>query len=353
ALESNRISQAVAAMEAFVDGLTNWYIRRSRRRFWKAQSDNDSDKHAAHWTLWEVLTTLSQLTAPFTPFLAERMHQQLVRPFDSQAAESVHLADWPQPGPVDQAVLNRMGAARRVANLGHAARQGAAVGVRQPLQKATLVSVDEGLLASLEDPQTQAVVREELNVRELEFAEDRAAYVTYEVKPNYRTLGRRLGKRMPLLARALAQLDPADVTARAQNDEAVTVSLEDGDSVDLSSEDLDIRIQQKEGTVSFFDEGLLVSLDTVLTENLLQEGLAREVINRIQNLRKDLDLAYDDRITLRWQGGRNIADALAVHGELVASEVLATRFLNEAHPEGQTELVRDEELTLHLEINGT
>jgi len=222
--------------------------------------------------------------------------------------------------------------------------------VRQPLQRATLVSVDQQLLEALADPETQAVVRDELNVRELEFAEDRAAYVTYQVKPNYRTLGRKLGKRMPLLAKALAGMDPASLVASSEAGNTIPVDLGEGDPVELAPEDLDVRIQQREGTTSSYDEAMLVALDTELDEDLLREGLAREVINRIQAARKDLDLAYDDRITLSWEGSSAIASALEVHAALVAGEVLASSFTRAAHGDARVENIREEELSFHIEV---
>ena len=285
------------------------------------------------------------------PYVSDRMHQDLVRPFTEGGPDSVHLDSWPEPGPIDAVVLRRMGGARRAANLGHGARQEAGVGVRQPLRRATLVSVDSQLLEALADPATQAVVREELNVRQLEFAEERAAYVTYEVKPNYRTLGRKLGKRMPMLAKAMGALDPATLVAASEAGLPVTVALDEGEPIALGPEDLDVRIQQREGTTSSYDEAMLVALDTELDEDLLQEGLAREVINRIQGARKDLDLAYDDRIALSWDGGPAIAAALQVHASLVAAEVLASSFTRSTHPEARTENIRDEELSFHIEVH--
>jgi isoleucyl-tRNA synthetase len=204
---------------------------------------------------------------------------------------------------------------------------------------------------ALSDPETQAVVREEINVRVLDFAEDRAAYVTYEVKPNYRTLGRKLGKRMPLLAKALAAMDPAHLVSSSEAGDSIPVELAEGDPVELGPEDLDVRIQQREGTTSSYDEAMLVALDTELDEDLLREGLAREVINRIQGARKDLDLAYDDRIALSWEGSPAIASALEVHAALVAGEVLASSFTRAAHSEARVESIREEELSFHIEVH--
>jgi len=346
-IEAHRLAPAAHAIEAFVDGLTNWYIRRSRRRFWKGE--NDADKRAAQFTLWEVLTTLSKVLAPFCPFLADRLHQDLVRPFDTDAPVSVHLTDWPVLTDSDAVVLDRMEAARRVVTLGHAARQASSVGVRQPLARATVVSVTDALLGALRDPGTAEVVREELNVKDLAFATDRGDYVTYQVKPNFRTLGRRMGKRMPLLARAVGLLEPAATVTAWEAEGRLDVTLEDGDVVELSGEDLDVRIQQREGTASAFDDAALVALDVELDDALVLEGLAREVINRIQGERKDRDLAYDDRIAIVWDAGPTVAQALVAHADLVAGEVLAVRF--ERRPGLQGPLiseVRDE--TLHLDF---
>ena len=351
ALESNQLNHAAASLESFVESLTNWYIRRSRRRFWKSEAD--SDKHAAHWTLYEVLVALSKLLAPFMPFLAERMHQDLVRAQDGDAPLSVHLADWPvaDTDAIDHAVLARQAAARQVVTLGHAARQDAAIGVRQPLASVTVVSVDEDLLASLEDADTLAIVRDELNVKDVTFAEDRSTYVDYTVKPNFRALGKRLGKRMKLCAQAVSAASPAALLAALETDGKAVVVPSDGEAIELGPEDLEIRIQQKEGTISAYDDVVLVALDTHVTEELAAEGLAREVINRIQGLRKDRDLAYDDRIAVQWDGGDAIASALDQHGQLVRDEVLAVSLTRVAGLDGAVSVdLRGETLTVDLAV---
>lgn len=349
-LDANRIEPATGAIERFVEGLTNWYIRRSRRRFWKG--DDDDDKAAAHWTLYECLTVLGRVIAPFTPFLADRIHQELVRPFDACAPVSVHLTDWPdfEAMPVDAVVLARMEAARRTSSLGHAARQGSSIGVRQPLPSATVVSVDEDLLAALGDAETAAIVCDELNVKSLQFAADRGAWVDYQVKPNFRVLGKRVGKRMKAVAGAVAKLEPAATVAAWEANGSLTLSMPDGD-IELSGDDLDVRIQQREGTVSAYDDGALVALDTALTDDLVAEGLAREVINAVQGLRKKRDLAYDDRIALRWSAGPAVAAALAAHGGLVADEVLATTFeQGDGFDPEVTADIKGEAFTCRLEV---
>ncbi len=350
-LNEYRIVPATASIESFVEELTNWYIRRSRRRFWKSEAD--LDKAGAYWTLYEVLCTLTRLIAPFTPFLAERMHQSLVRPFLAAAPVSVHLDSWPVASEalIDPLTVERMAAARQAVTLGHAARQNAAIGVRQPLSTATVVTVHAEVLRALEDADTRAIICDELNVRELRVAEDRGKYVTYQVKPNFRSLGKRLGKRMPLLAKAIAQLEPATTVASWENAGQLEVSLEDGDLISLSGDDLEVRIQQREGTASAFDDGALVAIDTQLSEDLLREGVAREVINRIQSLRKELDLAYDDRICLSWDGGPAVVEALERHQALIADEVLAIEFdRQQGLTAGKTDSVRGQHLAINIEV---
>jgi len=350
-LSSNRIVPATEAIETFVEALTNWYIRRSRRRFWKSEADDD--KAAAHWTLYEVLTTLARLIAPFTPYLADRMHQDLVRPFVADAPSSVHLDSWPEANPslVDLAISERMDAARQAVTLGHAARQMASIGVRQPLAAATIVTVSPAVQRALQDPETNAVVCDELNVRSLNFAADRGAYVTYQVKPNFRSLGKRLGKKMPMLAKAVAALDPGETVPLWESSGRLEVCLHDGESVLLSGDDLEVRIQQREGTASAFDETVLVAIDTDLTEDLLREGVAREVINRIQAMRKELDLAYDDRIRLAWDGGPGVIEALQFHHQLVADEVLATQFQRcEGLQGSKADSIRGEAIVIQVEV---
>jgi len=338
-LEANHLNRSAAALEALVERLTNWYIRRSRRRFWKSgEAGSDADKASAYWTLYDVLVGIAKLSAPFTPFLAHRLHCDLVRSQEADPIDSVHLERWPTAGPVDDVVLARMEAARRVVALGHSARQDARIGVRQPLRAVTIVSVDAALPAALRVPEVEAIVREELNVREVRFADDRDAYVTYQVKPNFRALGKRVGKRMKLVAKAVAQLDPAATVRAWEADGRLVITPEDGEDVVLDGDDLDVRIQQREGTASAYDDVALVALDTVLSEELLREGLARECISRIQGERKERDLRYDDRIELRFDGSPAVLEALGEHGGLVAGEVLAASF---EHAPGLTGVAKD------------
>lgn len=335
-LENNDLMAAASRVEAFVEALTNWYIRRSRRRFWSGR-----DARPAFQTLWEVLRTLSILLAPFTPFLAERLYAAM-EGMDGTERGSVHLEPWPvaDAGQRDDGVTRRMTAARRVVTLGHGARAERSLGVRQPLPAATVVTVDAAVRDAMLDEDCAAIVRDELNVKELRLADDRGAWVTVQVKPNFRVLGKRVGKRMPAVAAAIAALDPNQCVARWESERRIVVEVGDGvAAVELMGDDLEVRVFQKEGTASAHDDTLLVGLDTTLDDALLREGLAREVINRIQGLRKDLDLPFDARVVLRWDGGPGLAAAIDTHGAFIGDEVLAVRM---EHVHGFEGTLRDE-----------
>ena len=328
-LEGYRIVDAARALEAFVDDLTNWYIRRSRSRFWAAAEDDDdpaaASKGSAYGTLYEVLTTLARLTAPFTPFVADEVHGRLVRSPGAGvdgAPESVHLDHWPEPpGDRSEPELERaMAAVQRIVRLGHAARNTHGLKTRQPLASVTLVAADEEL-PSLVEPYAD-LVRDELNVHRIAWAEERSDYVHHEVKPNYPKTGPRFGKRMKEVAAALREADGDRLAEELERRGRVEVELSDG-PVELSAEELEVRLDEREGIASQGDRELLVALDTEVTPELLREGLAREVVNRIQTARKEADLDYADRIRVRYRAGDELEAAVAEHRDWIASETLA------------------------------
>ena len=316
-LDNFRLVEACQAVERFVDRLTNWYIRRSRDRFWKGEKDQD--KWAAYWTLWEVLTTLARLIAPLTPFFAERLHQVLMRPFGGE--DSVHLESYPEPEGLSEPELEEgMEAVLRVVELGRAVRASHKLKVRQPLRRATLVTRDEHLRELILP--FRELVMEELNIKELAFAEDPDQFVHWEIKPNFKVLGKRLGKRVKEVAGKLSELPAAELKEELDEKGRITLALSDGE-VELSPGELDIRIHEKEGTASQADRDLLLVLDTTLDEQLVREGLAREFVNRVQNLRKELDLEYTQRITLTVQAEGELRRAIEEHRDFVMGETLA------------------------------
>ncbi len=347
-LDAYRIVEPARTLEAFVDDLTNWYVRRSRGRFWAsaggggetaasnsaAASDRSaaSDKESAYQTLYEVLTTFARLSAPFTPFVADELHGRLVRSPAARAAgaepvaESVHLEDWPllegsaAPTRAEPELERAMGAVQRIVRLGHAARNTHGLKTRQPLASVTLVSSDADLPALIE-PYAE-LVRDELNVARIVWAADRSAYVHHEVKPVYPKTGPRFGKRMKEVAAALAAADGDALAAALERDGRVTLGLADG-PVELAAAELEVRLAERPGIAAQGDRELLVALDTELTPELVAEGLAREVVNRIQTARKEADLDYAARIRVRYRAGDELARAIEAHRDWIAGETLA------------------------------
>jgi isoleucyl-tRNA synthetase len=318
-LEGYDAFAAGRAIAEFVDELSNWYVRRSRRRFWKSEAD--ADKIAAYLTLNECLVTLSQLLAPFTPFLAEEIYQNLVAERLPGMPESVHLVDWPEADEalIDEDLSFRMATARQVVNLGRAARNAAQIKTRQPVAVAVVAAGDreQAAVQSL-----AAVVAEELNVKSLEYVASASELVSYVVKPNYRTLGPKFGKNMPAVAAAIAAL-PADETGdRVSAGRTVMVTVE-GREYEFSPEDFVLEVHEREGFKVEREGHIAVAISTVLTPELLQEGLARELVHHVQNTRKTADFEIDDRIVLRVTGPVEVVDMLAVHGEWVKKETLA------------------------------
>ena len=324
-LEGYDAFAAGRAIADFVDELSNWYVRRSRRRFWKSEAD--ADKIAAYLTLNECLVTLSKLLAPFMPFLAEELYQNLVAERSPEAPESVHLVDWPvaDEALIDEDLSFRMAVARQVVNLGRAARNATQIKTRQPVAKA-VVACGERQRAAVEG--LAAVVAEELNVKEIEYVASASELVAYVIKPNYRTLGPKFGKNMPAVAAAVAAL-PADETGdRIATGRSVMVTVGEAGTgteheYEFAPEDFVVETHQREGYQVEREGGVAVAISTVLSPELLSEGLARELVHHIQNTRKAADFEIDDRIHLWVSGPAEIAEMLAVHGEWVKKETLA------------------------------
>jgi isoleucyl-tRNA synthetase len=322
------------AIAEFVDELSNWYVRRSRRRFWK--SEEDADKVAAYLTLYECLEMLSKLLAPYMPFISEELHRNLVGERRADAPESVHLCDWPEANEslIDEDLNFRMGVARRVVNMGRAARNASQLKTRQPLATAVVAAGERewAALVSLSD-----VVCEELNVKSLDSAGSAGELVDYSVKPNYRTLGPRFGKQMPAVAAAVGALDGAEVEQSLRCGDPVTVAI-DGADHQLTADDLLVEAHQREGFVVEREGDLVVALSTDLTAGLVREGLARELVHHVQNTRKAADLQIEDRIHLAVGGPAEVVDMLGELGDWVKKETLGTSLDVVTLDEAATEL---------------
>ncbi|MDP2360320.1 MAG: isoleucine--tRNA ligase [bacterium] len=315
ALEAFDVFSASEAIVDHMDELSNWYIRRSRSRFWK--SEDDADKHRAYSTLYRCLRDLTQILAPFLPFVTEVVHQRLLRPAEPALPVSVHLCDWPRADEeVRDPVLEReMDLVYHAVKLGRALRAQHQLKTRQPLAK-MLVVVGAG-----EDDhcirRMAGLIREELNVREIEISRDEHELVEISVKPNFRTLGKRFGPRMKEAAALIEGWGLREI-AMLEHGEMLEVLGEQ-----VKWEDLLIQRKEREGLKVITEHGFTIALDTELTPDLLLEGLARELINRVQNLRKESGLAVSDRIELIVRDGPELRAVLDAHGERVARETLA------------------------------
>jgi isoleucyl-tRNA synthetase len=325
-LDGYRIVEAAREIERFIDDLTNWYIRRSRDRFWAPVSEGGAAKQSAYQTLYEVSCQLTRLIAPFTPFVADVLHRHLERSQFKNTAESVHLEDWPQPDPSrrEQTLETGMETVQRIVRLAHAARNDHGLKTRQPLSAVTVVSTDESLREAVE-PHTP-ILLQELNVKRLDWAEDRTHYVHHEVRPVFPLCGPRFGPRMKLLQQSLSEADGDRLAAEIERNGRVHLQL-DGESVKLTSEELDIRLIERAGTATQGDRDLLVALDIELSDELIYEGRAREIIHRIQGARKALDLNYADRIRVLYHTDAELESVIDRYREWIAAETLAAKIV--------------------------
>ncbi|HZQ98710.1 MAG TPA: isoleucine--tRNA ligase [Chloroflexota bacterium] len=296
-------------VEAFVDDLSNWYLRRGRRRYWKSEAD--ADKTAAYVTLHRVLVTLAKLLAPFQPFLAEEMYQNLVRSVDPSAPESVHHNDYPAPDAAldDSRVLRDMEQVLRVVNLGRAARNKAALKVRQPLAKLLVHGVDP-----LEWEGLQGHVLDELNVKAIEMVDDPGQLADYEVKPVISKLGPKYGAKLREIQAELARVDGK----RVVDGQPLVVA-----GVELLPDEVEVRTKDRPGLAVATEDGLTIAVDTTLTPELVLEGHARELVHRIQTMRKAADYQIDERIVTYYEGGPTLDRVVATFGDYVKQETLS------------------------------
>jgi isoleucyl-tRNA synthetase len=324
---------AATALGDFVDDLSNWYVRRSRRRFWRTDPDAPpGDTLAAQATLHTALTTLSLLLAPLCPFVADTMWRQLTGAGEN---DSVHLADWPvaEAALRDVDLEKQMAQARRLTSLGRAARAEASVKVRQPLRRA-LVFLPAGAPAIL-----RGIVADELNVDEVDTADELGDVIEFQLVPNFSTLGPRLGKRVQGVQPALAALDSAAAADALESGQSITIGL-DGETVELMPDDVSLRVKPQQGFAVSREGGEVVALDLALDDELRLRGLARDVVRLVQDLRKTRGLEVSDRIRLHLVG----LDALAVHFDFIAREVLALGIETEPGEGEGTPLDLDDDL---------
>ncbi len=315
ALEGYEPLAGTAALSQFVDDLSNWYVRRSRRRFWRTDPTAPaSDSLSAQATLLEVLRRVTLLVAPFCPFLAERLYREL---FGASDDDSVHLADWPVAAPQrrDSALESSMEVARRLTSLGRAARADAGVKVRQPLSRALV------FLAAGDVMPPAGVVEDELNVDALEYGTELAEVLSFELVPNFRSVGPRLGEAVKELRTALAALDTSAAAAALEAGESITVTLSTGEFA-LGAEDVELRVRSQGGFAVSREGGEVIALDLTLDDELRRRGYLRDVVRQVQDLRKNTGLDVADRIVLHVTGLEDlVSDFEALASEVLASEV--------------------------------
>jgi isoleucyl-tRNA synthetase len=314
---------AAHILDGFVEELSNWYVRRSRRRFWRGSGQADADKDAAYSTLYAVLTTFCQLLSPFTPFVVETMYQNLVRSVNPDAPDSVHHQDWPvvDESLLDEDLLADMEMAIHVASLGRSARNSSNIKLRQPLAKATVVADarQQDRLERLAD-----LVLDELNVGELAFLRQASNLVTYEINLLPQLLGRKHGRLFPKLRHTVAEMDAAPLAHALQAGRGFTVEVE-GTTIEVLSDEAEVRMRAREGLAVAEGEGIVVGIDTELTPELVQAGLARDIVRRIQDARKNAGLEIEDRIVLTYQADKTMREVFEAQGEYIAAETLATQ----------------------------
>lgn len=320
ALESWRPETAAGVLERFVDALSNWYVRRNRRRFWRSGAAGlDADKQAAYGTLYECLTTLARLLAPFNPFISEALYRNLEAERVSGAPPSVHLCDWPvaDEALIDEELAAATALAMRLARLGRSARAAADLRVRQPLAEVVVDLATDRERAALAVIESQLL--DELNVKRVRLADEVGGLQAAQVKPNYKALGPRFGRQMKQVAAAIAAADPEKLAAQAAAGGAVTVG-----EFELQADDLVVETVPREEYAIASEPGCQVGVLKELTGELRDEGMVREAVHLINNLRRESGFDIADRITLYLTAAGPVQSALRTHEALLAAEVLAT-----------------------------
>ena len=343
-LEAYDATTASRKIQAFVDDLSNWYVRRSRRRFWKSESD--ADKEAAYATLYHCLVTVSKLLAPFTPFVAEELYQNLVCSVSPDAPESVHLTDFPVADGTlaDADVAEATDLVIKIVSLGRAARNKSKIRVRQPLQRLMVATANPRHRAAI--IRLSAHVHEELNVKEVAFIDDDTTLVDFQVKPKMNVLGPKFGQRLRGVLQAIAEADARAVAPRLRSGAAVEIG-----GFALGPEDVELAAQDKPGFATASDSGITVGVSTEITPELAMEGRARELVRHIQNMRKSAGFEISDRINVYFEGAPEIAQVFAAHGGYIRQETLAERLVQGVAVEGAFgETVRIEGLQVSLAV---
>ena len=317
----------------FVDNLSNWYIRRCRKRFWA--EGMEADKVAAYNTLYHTLTTLAKLIAPFTPFIAENLYQNLVANIDVCAPESVHLADFPTPNPKfeNKKLQDEMNLVRDVVVLGRNARATANIGNRQPLSK---ISLHITKAATFTDEMLKNI-KEELNIDTVEILDSATDLMVYQIKPQLKTLGPKYGKALGAIREYLANANGANLLADIQQN-GVHKFMAGDVEVELSKDDILVSSSCKNGGAAATADGITVILDTTLTPQLVERGLIFDLISKIQNIRKDMDFKVEQRIDIHIQADKELEDVISNQMNMLTNGLIVNNIFLVENIENATEI---------------
>ena len=344
-LENYRIPEACKALQEFVDDMSNWYVRRCRERYWK--QDLDQDKIDAYMTLYTALVTVAKASAPMIPFMTEQIYQNLVRTVDKDTPESIHLCSFPaaKEDYIDETLEKNMDEVLNIVGLGRAARNGSNIKNRQPLG-AMYVKADVKL-----DEYYADIIRDELNVKTVHFVDEAGELMSYNFKPQLKTLGPKYGKQLGEIRTALAELDTAKAKKELDRDGLIKLAISSGE-IELTAEDLLIEIVQRDGLFSVSDFGVTVAIDTTLTDALIEEGFVREIISKVQTMRKDADFNVTDRILITLKGNDKIVKIIENNRDEIFTAVLADG-ITIGEPDGYSAEwnINGEKVTLGVKVN--
>lgn len=342
-LEHYDITAAAGKIEAFTDELSNWYVRRNRERFWAKGLEDD--KVGAFVTLYRVLVTLIKVSAPFVPFITDEIYQNLVVGLDDKLPESVHLCLWPEvcEEEINKDLEKDMDLAYKIVKLGRSARNSANIKNRQPLSE-MLISIDN-LPQYYED-----IVKEELNVKTVKLGADMGEYVDFEIKPNLPVLGKEYGKLIPKIREEISKLNQMDLANKVKNGGSEYIEIEDT-QIELNSENLLVTMQGKEG-FTFSGEGEIgVVLDTHITEELKEEGMVREILSKVQNMRKERDFEVLDHIILYVAGDEKIENIIKKNEATIKRDTLTEKVVyHQEREDYATNNINGESLDIDVEV---
>jgi len=349
AFENYDVLGATRPVEKFVNDLSNWYLRRSRRRFWKTESDDD--KYAAYATLYEALVTLSKMLAPTMPFMTEELYRNLVLEMDETAPPSVHLSDWPEfdEKVIDSKLMYEMDLVKQLVSLGHAARNRSGVKVRQPLSEiAFLLSK----ISDIEIIENYAdLIKDELNIKTVRALSAVTEAAAYELVPLPKQLGQKYQSKYPKVRSAILSLDPEKTAQKILGGDSFPIEI-DGTEIMIAPDEVEIRVEAKEGFAVASEGALLAALVTDLDQDLINEGLAREFVRRVQEARKQADFKIDDRILVYYSCSENLQNAVNQFSDYVKEETLALELKSDQVPNNLPNLsdsFENENVTLWIE----